>query len=330
MLDLQALRVFREVARRGSFGQAAQALAYTPPAVSQRIAALEREHGVRLFERSPRGVWPTPAGRLLLGHADGLLQGAEAARADLAAAAEFRRGRIRLGVFATAAAGFVADALRAIRARTEIEVDVLEGEPYRLLPRVAMRELDLAVVFSYQGQPASITFEGGASVDESRLTLIALGQEPLLLVVGRDHPLATCRHVRPIDLRDEPFIPVSPVMPTFPDVERHLGFRPRFAAVQTADYQAILGLVAAGIGVALIPRMALETAHREDVVAPPLARRTIRRRVDVALPAGGYLPAVTKQLLDALTDAAGGLDRPPECAMRESSPGTSELDDSRT
>jgi DNA-binding transcriptional LysR family regulator len=310
MLDLQALLVLREVARCGSFGRAARALAYTPPAVSQRIGALEREHGVRLFERTSRGVWPTPAGRLLLDHAERLLQAADAARADLAAAAEFRRGRIRLGAFATATAGFVADALRTLRARTDIEIDVIEGEPYQLLPRVVARELDLAVVFGYEGQPASITFEGRASADESRLTRICLGDEPLLLVVGREHRLATRRRVRPADLRDEPFIPVSPVMPTFPDVERHLGFRPRFAAVQTADYQAILGLVAAGIGIALVPRMALEHGHRDDVVAPLLARRTIRRRVDVALPAGGYLPAVTQELVDALIAAAAGLDPP--------------------
>jgi DNA-binding transcriptional LysR family regulator len=314
MLDLQALLVLREVARRGSFGQAAEALAYTPPAVSQRIAALEREHGVRLFERSPRGAWPTPAGRLLLDHAERLLQAADAARADLAAAAEFRRGRIRLGAFATATAGFVAEALRTIRARTGIEIEIMEGEPYELLPRVVARELDLAVVFGYSGQPASITFEGRASVDENRLTRIVLGDEPLLLVVGREHRLARRRRVRPADLRDEPFIPVSPVMPAFPDVERHLGFRPRFAAVQTADYQAILGLVAAGVGVALIPRMALEHGRRDDVLAPQLTRRTIRRRVEVALPADGYLPAVTRELVDTLVAAAGGLDRPPESA----------------
>jgi DNA-binding transcriptional LysR family regulator len=112
------------------------------------------------------------------------------------------------------------------------------------------------------------------------------------------------------DLRDEPFIPVSPVMPTFPGVERHLGFRPRFAHVETADYQAILGLVAAGLGVALVPRMALERTQRDRVTARPLADEPIRRHVDVALPAGGYIPAITQTLVDALVTAAARLDRP--------------------
>jgi len=249
-----------------------------------------------------------PAGSLLE-HAERLLQAAEAARADLAAAAEFRRGRIRLGTFATAAAGLLVEALRTARADLGLEIEVVEGEPYELLPLVVARELDLAVVFSYQGQAASISFEGGASADESRLTRITLGGDPLLLVVARHHRLAGRSRVRRTELRDEPFIPVSPLMPTFPAVERHLGFRPQFAAVETADYQAILGLVAAGLGVALVPRTVVEQARRDDVVAPPLAGRPIRRRVEVALPTGGHVPRVTGALVDALVAAAAGLDR---------------------
>jgi DNA-binding transcriptional LysR family regulator len=309
MLDLQSLRVVREVARCGSFGRAARALAYTPPAVSQRVAALEREYGVQLFERRPRGVSPTPAGRLLLGHAERLLQAADVARADLAAAAEYRRGSIRLGTFATAAAGLVVEALRVVRAEG-LEVDVVEGEPFELLPRVVAREIDLAVVFRYPGQPASISFEGRPSVDESHLRRVALGEDPLLLVLSRDHRLAGQSRLRRTDLRDEAFIPVSPLMPTFPAVERHLGFRPRFAPVETADYQVVLGVVAAGLGVALVPRSVVERAPRDDVVAVPLAGQPIRRRVEVALPEGGYMPRVTGTLVDALVSAAAGLERP--------------------
>jgi DNA-binding transcriptional LysR family regulator len=307
MLDLQALRVVREVARAGSFGQAARTLAYTPPAVSQRVAALEREHGVRLFERSPTGVSPTPAGRLLLKHAERLLQAADAASADLAAAADFRRGRIRIGMFATAAAGFAVEALRAARKDLGLEIEVLEGEPYELLPRVIARDLDLAIVFSYEGQAASISFEGRASVDETRLTRIRLGDDPLVLVVAGDHPLAARGKVRRTELRQETFVPVSPLMPTFPGVERHLGYRPRFATVKTADYQAILGFVAAGVGVALVPRTVVEQGRRDDIVAVSLAGRPISRRVDVALPADGVAPGVISAFVDAIVDAAAAL-----------------------
>jgi DNA-binding transcriptional LysR family regulator len=96
-------------------------------------------------------------------------------------------------------------------------------------------------------------------------------------------------------------------MPTFPAVERHLGFRPRFAPVETADYQAILGLVAADLGVALVPGTVVA---RDDVVAMPLAGRPVSRRIEVALPVGGYVPRVTGALADALVKAAAELDRP--------------------
>jgi DNA-binding transcriptional LysR family regulator len=204
----------------------------------------------------------------------------------------------------------VVEALKVARTDLGLEIEVVEGEPYALLPRVVARELDLAVVFTYPGQAASMSFEGRASVDESRLERIGLGADPLLLVVARHHRLAGRNSVRRSELRDEPFIPVSPLMPTFPAVDRHLGFRPRFASVETADYQAILGVVAAGLGVALVPRTVVTRARRDDVVAVPLAGRPISRQVEVALPVGGYVPRVTEAFVDALVDAAAELDRP--------------------
>lgn len=310
MLDLQALHVLREVARCGSFGQAARALAYTPPAVSQRIAALEREYGVQLFDRLPRGVAPTPAGRLLLTHAEGLLQADEAARADLAAAAGFRRGRVRLGTFATAAAGPLVEALRVARTDLGLEVEVLESEPSELLPRLLARELDLAVVFSYPGQSTSLSVDGRVSADESRLKRVMLGDDPLVLVVDCGHRLAGRRSVRSTDLADESFIPIFPLLPTLPSAEQHLGFRPRFAAVRTTDYHALLGLVAAGLGVALVPRTVVRQARRDDIAAVPLASQPIHRRVEIALPQGEHVPRMTSALIDTLVSAVTGLDRP--------------------
>jgi DNA-binding transcriptional LysR family regulator len=144
-------------------------------------------------------------------------------------------------------------------------------------------------------------------VDESRLSRIRLGDDPLMPAMAGGHRLAGRDTVRRTELRSEAFIPVSPPMPTFPAVERHLGFRPQFAAVETADYQAILGLVAAGLGVALVPKTVVEQARRTDVVAAPLAGRQIRRRVEVALPKGGHPPRVTTTLVDALAAATAGL-----------------------
>ena len=306
MLDLKALIVVREVGRCGSFGRAAQAPSYTPSAVSQRIAALERAHGVVLFERSPRGVRPTPAGRLLLRHVEQLLLAEEAAHADLVAAADLRRGLVRIGTFATAAAGFVADALRSAGSEYGLEFEVVEAEPYVLLPRLLSRDLDLAVVFSYSGQPASISFEGRRTVDESLLTSIQLGDDPLELVVPHGHRLADHASVRRAELREERFIPISPLMPTFADIERHLGFVPRFASAETADYAAVLGFVAAGLGIALAPRMVLDQMRRDDVVGIPLAGRPIRRRVDVVSATIERRPDRTAErvTIDALLAAA--------------------------
>jgi DNA-binding transcriptional LysR family regulator len=312
MLDLQALAVLREVARCGSFGRAARALAYTPPAVSQRIAALEREYGVQLFDRLPRGVAPTPAGRLLLTHAEDLLHAAEVARADLDAAADFRRGRVRLGTFATAAAGPLVDALRIARTDLGLDIEVAEAEPSQLLPRLLARELDLAVVFSYPGQSTSLSVDGRVSADESRLKRVLLGDDPLVLVVDDEHRLASRRKVRPTELADESFIPIFPLLPTLPSVEQHLGFRPRFVAVQTTDFHALLGLVAAGLGAALVPRTVVMQARRDDIATVALATQPIRRRVEVALPPGGHVPRMTSTLIDTLVSAVTGLDRPDE------------------
>jgi DNA-binding transcriptional LysR family regulator len=131
-----------------------------------------------------------------------------------------------------------------------------------------------------------------------------------MLVMARDHRLAGRRSVRRTELRDEPFIPVSPLMPAFPAVDRALGFRPRFAAVDTADYQAILGLVAAGLGIALVPKTVVDQAHRDDVLAATLAGRQIRRRVEIALPTAGYASRVTTALVDTLVAAADAPDGP--------------------
>ena len=113
--------------------------------------------------------------------------------------------------------------------------------------------------------------------------------------------------VRRNELREETFVPVSPLMPTFPALERRLGFRPRFVTVDTADYQAILGIVAAGLGIALVPRTVVEQADRDDIVAVPVAGRPIRRRVEVALP---------KYRTSAATDGRGSRRLGPAAAAR--------------
>lgn len=146
MLDVQRLKVLREVAEHGSFTAAARALSYTPSAISQQIAVLEREAGATLVERGPRGVTLTEPGRLLAKEADEILGRLAAAELELQALAGLRAGLLRLGWFATAGATLMPRAIAAFQQRCpDIELQLLQGDPDECIPRLRARELELAL-----------------------------------------------------------------------------------------------------------------------------------------------------------------------------------------
>src|SRR3982750_4617736 len=146
MLDVRRLRVLREVAARGSFSAAADALAYTQSAVSQQIAALEREAGTRLVERNARGVRLTAAGRALVEHADAILARLADAEAELEAIAGLRGGRLRLAAFPSVGATLMPLAIATFRERhPDIELTVRQLEPEDSLPLLKSGELDIAL-----------------------------------------------------------------------------------------------------------------------------------------------------------------------------------------
>src|SRR5919108_4564114 len=148
MLDVRRMRVLREVARRGSFSAAADALAYTQSAVSQQIAALEREAGTRLVERGARGVRLTDAGRALVEHADGILARLTAAEEELEAIAGLRGGRVRLASFPTAGATLVPLAIAEFSQRHPgVELSLVEAEPEDAIPQLKSGQLDVALTF---------------------------------------------------------------------------------------------------------------------------------------------------------------------------------------
>ena len=308
MLDLRSLELVRAVAESGSFARAALRLHYTQPAVSQRIAALEREVGVELFERTSRGVVPTEAGRVLLEHAQRILPAVEGARADLAAVTGSGECHLRLGSFPTATAGPVGEAVEQFtRANPDVDVQLVSGEPYELLPQLVARRLDIAVVFRYPGLPAAIDFDGSASVDDGDVELIPLGEDPLQVALPPKHPLARKARIRRRDLLEERIIPIAPIMPTFPGVEERLGFSPRFAAVRTADYSVVERLVAAGLGLALVPRLALNGLAGSAIAVRPIADLDLGREIMAALPAplahSSRAPAFLATLRDAVARA---------------------------
>src|SRR5437764_3499949 len=156
MLDVKRLRVLREVAQQGSFSAAGESLGYTQSAVSQQIAALERETGSALVERNARGVRLTDAGRALVEHADGILARVAAAEEELDAIAGLRGGRLRLASFPTAGATLVPLAIAEFSHRHPgVELSLVEAEVEESIPRLKAGELDVALIFEYSSLPRS-------------------------------------------------------------------------------------------------------------------------------------------------------------------------------
>jgi DNA-binding transcriptional LysR family regulator len=182
MLDLRRLRLLRELEARGTLVAVAEALGYSPSAVSQGLAALEREAGVSLVEPAGRGVVLTDAGRVLARHAGVLLAQLERAEADLAAAAETVRGRVRIGGLESAVLHGVVPAMERLAVDAPaVRVELVEAELEQTLPALRLGALDIALGDEYEGLPRP------RAADLQRETLL---REELLLVLPADHPLA--------------------------------------------------------------------------------------------------------------------------------------------
>src|ERR1035441_4201171 len=157
MLNVNRLRILIEVANRGSFSAAADALSYTQSAVSQQVAALEAETGGTLLERLPRGVRLTPAGEVLLKYAEGIVARLHAAEAEMAAIAGLRGGQLRMASFPTAGATLMPLAIAIFRAQhPEVELTLAEGEPEEMAPRLSAGEFDIALLFEFADTSQSL------------------------------------------------------------------------------------------------------------------------------------------------------------------------------
>ncbi len=289
MLNVARLAVLKEVAYRGSFSEAAEALSYSQSAISQQIAALEAEAGLTLLERHPRGVSLTAAGQTLVGHAEGILAELERAEAALAEIAGLRGGRLRMASFPTAGATLMPLAIAKFRASyPDVELTLAEGEPEDVAPRLRGGELDLALLFEFEGE----------QLIGARMTRAELFEDPMFLALPAEHRLAARRRLRLEDLREEAWVQTSRTSPCARHVVRcchAAGFEPN-VAFESDDYQTVQGLVAAGVGVALIPQLAL-SAPRPDVVTRALSPAPPVRQVIAAAPAGARLvPAATAML----------------------------------
>jgi DNA-binding transcriptional LysR family regulator len=297
MLNVNRLRILVEVASRGSFSAAAEALSYTQASVSQQIAALEQETGVSLLERLPRGVRLTPAGEVLLEFAEGILARLHAAEAEMAAIAGLRGGQLRMASFPTAGATLMPLAIAIFRAQhPEVELTLSEGEPEDIAPRLNAGEFDIALLFEFDGTSESL----GPDIERTELF-----EDPMFLAVPADHALAARRTLRLENLRAEAWIQTSAASACARHVVRSChaaGFEP-IVSFESDDYATVQGLVAAGVGVALIPRLAL-SGSREDIAIRALSPRNPVRRVIVATPAGTRLTAAATAMRQVIADVA--------------------------
>jgi len=297
MLNTARLRVLKEVAYRGSFSSAAEALSYTQSAISQQIAALEAEAGMALLERHPRGVSLTAAGQTLVGHAEGILAGLDAAEAALSEIAGLRGGRLRVASFPTAGATLMPVAIATFRSsHPDVELTLAEAEPEAIIPRLRAGELDLALLFEFAGE----------RLREEDIDRAELLEDPMYLALPREHRLAGKERLRLEDLHGESWVQTSRSSPCARQVVRSChaaGFEPS-VSFETDDYQTVQGLVAAGVGVALIPELALSVV-RDDILIRALSPGPPVRQVIAAVPAGARLVAAAPVMLGVLQEAAG-------------------------
>ncbi|AGZ46674.1 LysR family transcriptional regulator [Actinoplanes friuliensis] len=256
-MQIQGFEVFVAVAQRRSFTAAARALGYTQSAVSRQIAALEKDLDADLFDRLARGVELTEQGRSLLPHATAMLARLTTAQHDLDALREVGGGRLRVGAFPTAVAALVPRALAAFRtAYPKANLSLVEGLTPGLLDRLAAGDADLAVVSAPPDRP----------LDATRFDLHHLLDERLLVAVPSDHRLAGRRTVRLAELADDSFIAGSATAEeTLLRAALPGGFRPKIDIV-AAEWTGKLGCVAAGLGVALVPALAVRATPADLVL----------------------------------------------------------------
>jgi len=278
MLDVRRLRVLKAVVDSGSVTAAASLLSYTPSAVSQQVAALEREAGTPLLERIGRGVRPTAAGALLAERAGELLERLAETEEALAALREGRLGTLRVLVFQTAGAGLMPAVVREFhRTSPGIELDLGPADPDVSIAAVRQGAVDVAVAAEVDPVPPGIGEDG--------LLRVPLLTDEYRVLLPRTHPLAGRRRVPLADLAREPWITASSCPGTCEAAAvracHAAGFSPIFAHVAD-DYAAAQGYVEEGLGVALVPQLALG-GLRPGLVARPVRGEPPTRYVYAAV-----------------------------------------------
>lgn len=293
-LDVRRLRVLRELAERGTVAATAEALAFTPSAVSQQLSVLEREAGVPLLEREGRRLALTDAGRTLVAHADAVLAQLEAAEAELEAASQEVAGTLRVAAFSSFARSVLPRVTAAMLSHERLDVHVRDAEPQDSLPLLRLGELDvvLAQRFPYVPRELGPAFH-----------VVELFDDPLHLATGPGHHDAPTRFAA---LAGRPWVAGHPGTSCH-EVVVHAchaaGHEPRIVAFSN-DFAVVSALVAERVGIALIPEIAHDQAPpsvRLRPLDPPLSRQVL-----AVVRSGAQRRPAVATFLDELRTACAG------------------------
>ena len=307
MLDLHRLRLLHELHARGTIAAVADALRFTPSAVSQQLAVLEREAGVALLQRAGRGVRLTDAALVLVGHAEALLERAARAEAELSAAAgTVIAGRGRIACFQSVALRLAVPAMQALaREAPGLRCELVEAEPEQSLPALALGDVDLVLADEWQHQPLSRP-AGVARLD--------LHREPVNLVLPADHPSAQ-RHRRAVPLAElagESWTTGHHNTPWEQMITRTCrelgGFDPDIRH-RTNDAVASLAVIAHGQAVTLLPELVAPETH-PGVVVRAIADGSVQRTIFAATRTTDAARPSVQALLAAVRRAAAELGWP--------------------
>ena len=301
MLDLRRLRLLRELHQRGTIAAVAEALRFTPSAVSQQLAMLERETGVKLLERAGRGVRLTDPALVLVEHAGALLERAERAEADLAAAEGSVTGRGRVAAFQSVARHVAIPAIKALaREHPTLRCELVEAEPEDALPALALGDADLVLGDEWQHQPWRLP--QGLRRDE-------LLRDPVLLVLPTGHRLAR-RHAEAVpmaELAGEVWASGHARMAWTEMTQRtcrqHGGFEPDIRH-RTNDAILSLDVVGEGLAVTLLPGLVLQ-GRRPGTTTRRIAEGIVDRRIFAVTRAADEARPSTQALLAAMRRSAG-------------------------
>ncbi|MBA3263993.1 MAG: LysR family transcriptional regulator [Thermoleophilaceae bacterium] len=306
MLDLRRLRLLRELHARGTIAAVADALQFTPSAVSQQLAVLEREAGLELLERAGRGVRLTDAAIVLVGHAEALLRRAERAEADLAEARGSVAGRGRIASFQSVALRLGVPAMQALaREVPGLRCELVEAEPEQSLPALALGDVDLVLADEWQHQPHSRP----AGVDRQDLH-----RDPVHLVLPEDHPAARRhRHAVPLaELAGDVWTTGHRDTGWEQIIERTCrelgGFDPDIRH-RTNDSVTSLAVVAHGQAVTLLPHLVAPDAH-PGVAVRGIAEGSVHRTIFTATRTADAKRPSVQALLGAVRTAAANLGWP--------------------